>query len=114
MKLLTEKADLVCDHELGHVRIAGRQTLVRIGGDRVLVDDDPEKKAIKGCPNTNPLVGILPCRNTLKVDAGYSDLLRIEGRRVCLDAVTGRTDGVPARFHYHVRSPGQELVEAAV
>ena len=41
---------------------------------------------------------------------GYSDLLRIDGHRVCLDPVTGRTDGVPAIFHYLVRDPGQRLV----
>lgn len=112
MKVLTEKADLVCDHELGHVQVAVRQSLLRIGGDRVLVEDDPEKRPIKGCPNTNPLVGILPCRTTLPVEAGYSGLVRVDGRRVCLDAVTGRTDGVPPRFRYHVRQPGQRLVEA--
>jgi hypothetical protein len=112
MKFLTEKALLVCDHELGHVRIAPRQSLVRIDGERVLVDDDPERRPIKGCPNTSPLVGILPCRTTYRVEAGYSDLLRIDGHRVCLDPVTGRTDGVPPIFHYLVRRPGQSLVES--
>jgi hypothetical protein len=113
VKVLTEKALLVCDHELGHVQIAARQSLVRVNGDRVLVDDDPEKKAIKGCPNTNPLAGILPCRNTLKVESGYSALVRIDGRRVSLETVTGRTDGVPPQFHYKVRNPGQRLVSSS-
>ncbi|HYW22880.1 MAG TPA: hypothetical protein VE953_01875 [Terriglobales bacterium] len=110
MRFLTEKALLVCDHELGHVRLAPRQGLVRIDGQRVLVDDDPELRPIKGCPNTSPLVGILPCRTTQRVEAGYSDLLRIDGHRVCLDPVTGRTDGVPPVFNYLVRDPGQRLV----
>jgi hypothetical protein len=112
VRVLTERALLVCDHELGHVRLKERQHLVRVNGDRVLVDDDPERRPIAGCPNTNPLVGILPCKTTLPVTAGYSGLLRIDGRRVCLDTVTGRTDGVPPLFHYFVRNPGQQLVGA--
>jgi hypothetical protein len=95
---------------LGRVRQAVRQSLVRIDGQRVLVDDDPEHRPIKGCPNTSPLVGILPCRSTQDVQAGYSGLLRIHGHRVCLDPVTGRTDGVPPIFRYLVRDPGQRLV----
>jgi hypothetical protein len=110
MRFLTEKALIICEHELGRVRIVPRQGFVRIDGERALVDDDPEKRPIKGCPNTSPLVGILPCRTTLRVEAGYSDLLRIDGHRVCLDPVTGRTDGVPPIFHYLVRDPGQGLV----
>ena len=110
MRILTEKALLVCDHQLGHVRLAPRQWLVRVDGERVLVDDDPERRPVKGCPNTSPLVGILPCRTTLRVQAGYSALLRIDGHRVCLDTVTGRTDGVPPIFHYLVSDPGQRLV----
>lgn len=110
MRLLNERALLVCDHQLGHVSLAPIQSIVRIEGARVLVDDDPERRPIHGCPNTNPLVGIRACRHTLRVEAGYSDLMRIEGRRICLDPVTGRTDGVPPLFHYHVAKPGQELV----
>lgn len=110
MRILTDHALLVCDHELGHVRNRPTQLLVRVDGERVLVEPDPERRPIEGCPNTNPLVGILPCRTTLKVQAGYSALLRIDGRRVCMDTVTGRTDGVPPLFHYLVRRPGQRLV----
>jgi hypothetical protein len=112
MRLLTERALLVCDHELGRVRLAHRQSLVRIDDARVLVDDDPERRPIKGCPNTNPLVGVLPCRTTQRVEAGHSALLRIDGLRVCLDAVTGRTDGVAPIYHYLVRDAGQRLAEA--
>jgi hypothetical protein len=110
VRLLTEKAVLVCEHELGRVKQGVRQSLVRIDGERVLVDDDPERRPIDGCPNTSPLVGILPCRTTYGVQEGYSGLLRIDGHRICLDPVTGRTDGVPPIFHYLVRDPGQRLV----
>lgn len=112
MRFLTEKALIICDHELGRVKQNVRQSLVRIDGERVLVDDDPERCPIDGCPNTSPLVGILPCKSSLRVEAGYSDLLRIDGHRVCLDPVTGRTTGVPPIFKYLVRDPGQELVDS--
>ena len=112
MKVLTERALLVCEHELGRVHQAVRQSLVRIDGERMLVDDDPERRPITGCPNTSPLVGILPCRTTQAVRAGYSELVRVDGWRLCLDTVTGRTDGVPPIFHYLVRDPAQRLVES--
>ena len=109
MHWLTEKADLRCSHDLGSVGIAPSQTLVAVMGEKVLVDDDPERKAISGCPNVGP--GIKACCLTLKVKKGYSDLLRIQGRRVCLSTVTGLTDGTPPGIvTYTVRNPGQNLV----
>ena len=109
MKLLTEDAVIVCAHELGKVVIIASQTLVTIGHRQVLVEIDPEVKLITGCPNAS--ITIKPCLTTLKVDAGYSALIRVNGRRVCLDTVTGFTDGTPPGIvKYHVVRPGQELV----
>jgi hypothetical protein len=54
--------------------------------------------------------GIRPCKNTLKVLRGYSDWIRIDERRVCLDTVTGLTDGTPpGTVKYIVADPGQQL-----
>ena len=109
MKLLTEDAILVCDHKLGAVSIQAGQGLVTIGRRRVLVDNDPEGKAITKCPNVGAT--IKPCQRTLNVQQGYSDFIRVEGKRVCLDTVTGLTDGTPpGTIHYTVVKPGQELV----
>lgn len=114
MRVVTEAGLMVCAHELGHVKNRPSQGLVRILGSRVLVEDDPEGRDISGCPNTNPLAGIKPCQKTLKVDSGYSALVRIGGRRVCLDSVTGYTDGTPpGTVKYHVRSAGQDVVSSA-
>lgn len=111
MLWLTEDAHLVCKHENGVVNIVPTQTLVTVNSRRALVENDPEAKSIGGCPNTNPAAGLRPCLNTLKVQEGYSDLLRIEGRRVCLDTVTGLTDGTPPGLvKYLVRRAGQEFV----
>jgi hypothetical protein len=109
VRLLTEDAVLVCLHEKGRVDIAASQDLATVEGRRLLVERDPEGRDINGCPMYGPTVK--PCRKTLPVDDGYSDLLRVEGRRVCLDTVDGLTDGTPPGVvEYKVRHPGQELV----
>lgn len=109
MYWLTEDAKLVCKHELGDVGIVPTQEFVTIGKRRVLVEPDPEGRPISGCPNYGPT--IKPCTSTLRVEAGYSDWIRIGGRRVCLDTVTGYTDGTPPGVvKYIVRQPGQQLV----
>jgi hypothetical protein len=110
VKVLTEKARLVCTHETGVVQIWALQNLVTVNGDRVLVRSDPERKPILGCSNVGPT--IKPCALTLRATEGYSELIRIDGRPVCLDTVTGNTDGTPpAAIQYIVADPGQDFVE---
>ena len=109
MLLLTEDAVLTCRHELGIVGMVGTQNLLTIGGRQVLVDGDPEGRPIGGCPNVGAT--IKPCLLTLKAQAGYSDWIRVDGRRVCLDTISGLTDGTPPGIvKYQVRAPGQSLV----
>lgn len=109
MLFLIEDARLVCKHEMGKVNIVPTQDLVTVNQRRVLVESDPEGRPISGCPNIGPT--IKPCTNTLVVKDGYSDLLWIDGRRVCLDTVNGLTDGTPpGTVKYIVRDPGQSLV----
>lgn len=112
MRILTDRAVLVCAHELGIVGITATQSWVTIDGRPVLVEDNPENRPIVGCPNVGPT--IKPCLTTLVVKVGYSNLLRIGGHRICLDTVTGLTDGTPpGTVQYKVRSPGQEWVDEA-
>lgn len=114
MKLVTEAGVLWCDHHTGRVENKPGQDLVRIAGNRVLVETDPEGRAIKGCDNLNPATGMKPCQNTLKVESGYSTWVRVDGHRVCLDSVTGYTDGTPPGLvHYTVHEPGQQLVASS-
>jgi len=110
MKLLTEKAILECAHINGVVLgIPAGQDLVTVEGVKLLVETDPQGRPIVGCPNAGPT--IKPCTSTLVVKTGYSALVRIDGRRVCLDTVSGLTDGTPpGTVEYRVRSPGQTLV----
>lgn len=109
MLLLNSQAVLNCKHQMGLVGIAPTQRFVTIQSQPVLVATDPEGKPIAGCPNVGAT--IKPCTSTLKVTEGYSDLLRIDGRKVCLDTVTGLTDGTPpGTVLYEVRSPGQGFI----
>ncbi len=108
MRLLTEDAVLLCEHD-GKVTNRPSQAFVTIARRKILVENDPEGRGINLCPNIG--LTIKPCTLTLQVDAGYSDLLHVEGKRVCLDTVTGLTDGTPPMtVKYYVSNPGQELV----
>ena len=109
MLWLTEDAVLVCRHQLGRVANLPSQSLVTVQRRRVLIAPDPEGRAITGCPNYGP--AIKPCTTTLKVDAGYSGWIRIGGQSVCLDTVTGLSDGTPPGIvKYLVNAAGQEWV----
>jgi hypothetical protein len=109
MFLLTEDAELRCKHLTGRVKITTSQDWVTAMGKRLLVEPDVEGRPIGGCSNAGPT--IKPCLCTLKVMRGYSDLLRIDGHRVCLDAIRGLTDGTPPGLvEYEVDDPGQPWV----
>lgn len=109
MYWLTEKAVLNCPHQSGIVEIVTSQSLVRVDSMLVLVEPDPVSRKIDGCPWSGP--GLKPCLQTEAVKEGYSPLITIDGKRVCLDTVTGNTNAFPPKsFSYTVRDPGQKLV----
>jgi hypothetical protein len=108
MLALTEDAKLVCAHR-GPIQNQPSQALVTVAGRRALVENDPEGRDIGMCPNSAP--PFKKCVKTLKVQAGYSALVRIDGRRLCLDSLRGLTDGTPPGVvEYEVADPGQRLV----
>ena len=112
MLWLTEDARLACDHG-GGVNNKLSQDLVKIGGRAVMVATDPQDRSISGCPNANVMMGMKPCLTTLPVIEGYSQFIKIDGHKVCLDTVRGLTDGTPpGTVNYKVLTPGQSLVEA--
>ena len=110
MLFLTEDSVLICDHIRGIVQNITTQDWVTIQERRIEVEINPEGRTIKGCPNYG--VGIKPCVTTLRVQQGYSTWIRIDENRVCLDTVTGLTDGTPPGVvNYRVRESKQSLVE---
>jgi hypothetical protein len=111
MLLLTLDAVLPCDHVTGIVSLIATQAWVTVAGRPVLLHPDPEGRTIVGCPNYGAT--IKPCVVTLPVQSGYSGFVNVDGRRVCLDAVEGLTDGTPpGMVKYKVRSAGQPFVGA--
>ncbi|HZJ10829.1 MAG TPA: hypothetical protein VFD39_14110 [Trueperaceae bacterium] len=111
MEFLTVDAVLACEHA-GLVALnPPTQTWVTVRGRSVLVEPDPEHCKVRACPNANPPAGIRPCLTTLAVTEGYSTFITVDGRRVCLDTVSGLTDGTPpGQVNYTVRQPGQAHV----
>jgi hypothetical protein len=109
-KVLTEDALLLCKHVLGRVKIEHAQGWVTVAGRAVLVDNDPEGRSIESCPWTG--IGVKKCQKTLRVIRGYSTLVFVDGKAVCLDTVTGFTESLPPVL-YNVQHPGQVLVGVA-
>lgn len=115
MKILTQDVKMVCEHK-GTVSINPGQNYVSVNGRLILIDDDPEKRIISGCSNGDPLgiSGTKSCTRTLKVKQGYSTWIRIDGKGVCLDSLTGITDGTPPGLvKYLIEDPGQGFVSGA-
>ncbi|MFN8530509.1 MAG: hypothetical protein U0670_18045 [Anaerolineae bacterium] len=109
MKLLTAQAMLPCTHETGITSNNPSQKWVTIQQSPVLVEPDPVGWTIKGCSN---VVMQKPCTTTLRVLAGYSTFIKVNGMAVCLDTLTGITDGTPpGAAYYKVRRPGQDFVQ---
>ncbi len=112
MLLLTEDAKLRCTHINGRVTAVTSQEWVTVEGRKVLVEPDVEGRAIGGCPNVGPT--IKSCTLTLKVGKGYSEFVRIDGQRICLDSIRGLTDGTPPGLvEYEVEDAGQIWVTEA-
>ncbi len=113
MKMLTVQAKVICKHVTGVVvDLLASQDMVHIRNEPVLVEHDPEGKTILGCANVS--LTIKPCTTTLRVQQGYSSFIYINGHRVCLDAVSGLTDGTPPGVvKYVVADPAQHFVEGS-
>lgn len=91
MFVLTTKAVLVCDHG-GIIDIDPGQNWAKIENDPILIEPDPLNRPVLVCPRVTPTTP--PCTLTISIEEGpsYSDFVTIDGRRVCKDTTTGRTN----------------------
>jgi hypothetical protein len=111
VKLLVERSVVLCGHG-GQVRNQSSQQLVTSQGSLLLVADDPVGRTVVACPNYGTNVKV--CTSTVNVQTGYSSLVSIDGHAVCLDTLTGQTDGLDAgAVLYHVSKAVQTLVDVA-
>jgi hypothetical protein len=107
MKVLTEKADLRCTHlHSGRITVPASQDWVTIADVPIPVDSDPVPRPVAGC-NIFPSSA---CKTTFAVLQGYSELVRIGGKRICLQSLMGPTVAVPPGT-FEVVDPGQDFVE---
>ncbi len=110
LKVITMNASVQCDHG-GVITNQNSQSWVTVQGTPILVKRDPEGRTIKGCPNTNPLIGIVPCTATLTALEGYSGYVSVDGKKFCLETIMGLTTGTPpGTVKYTVFMPGQQFV----
>ena len=115
MFILNDDATLHCDHKMGSIKNKPSQKWVRVADKPVLVKPDPVGRSIRGCANENLLSGIKRCTKTMTLSAGESLFVKIDGRPVCLESVTGLTNGTPAGVvKYSVTHAGQSFVSAAL
>jgi hypothetical protein len=111
--LVTRESRVTCDHALGVVALIASQGWVRVDAVEVLVQPDPERRTITGCPNIGATVK--PCTSTLAVETGYSGLVRVDGRPVVRSDLAGFTDGTPpGAVRYGVADPLNRFVRADV
>lgn len=109
MLVVTDSALVNCAHVMGIVSLVPGQSLLYIGGRPALVQTQPIGRPIAGCPNVG--MTIKPCTSVVNVTGGWSDLAFVDGRPLCLDTLTGLTDGTPpGTVKYTVKNAGQGFV----
>ena len=113
MFFVTEDATIICKHPNGAVVNEPSQDWLTIVGRRVLIEPDPENRKIKGCLNNSAVNVACAIATNIQME-GYSELIRVDGHRLCLDTITAFTSGQPpGLFKWVVANPGQPFVEEA-
>lgn len=121
MHILTDEAKIVCGHKLprpGEAKIIATQDLVaikkanlpkRIATERmpILVRQIPPIYMVENCPVENSQ-NTKKCM-TLTILSGYSRLVRVQGKPICLENLRGITDGMPLA-PIKVEDCGQDFV----
>jgi hypothetical protein len=93
--VLTDVSFVDCGHT-GRVSTAG-ETKLKVDGALVLLAAGIQGHSVGSCPvqdDTN--TGTLKCRTVTAVTGGQATKLRVNGRPVMLDTLSGKTDGTAA------------------
>jgi len=116
--VLTEKSSLVCANQ-GAVQLTATQSKLTVAGAKVLVTGDLANAPISRCTTvTNTITGAKQCMMIVSAQGGVSTKLKVAGKGVLLDTISGTTDGVvvppppPGIQTWSVQSAGQSKLKA--
>ena len=108
--ILNNVGVVICPHG-GRVTLIPRQFGVLAQTGYVICEGDLTGAPIVGCRKPFA-IGSAPCRTVVEVLPGStSPIVAVGGQPVCLETLTGLTDGVPPAT-VEVAFPGQLAVEA--
>ncbi len=113
MLIVTKKAIIICQHVPGTVAKKASKDFVRISNSPILRGADPIGRGISKCSNVS--ASTKPCTSTLTVQKGHSTLAFVEGQPICMQNLSGLTDGtLPGTVKYKVANPGQNFVNCGI
>jgi hypothetical protein len=111
---LTQGSSVKCQNQ-GTVALTASQSRLKVGGQAVLVDGDLASAHIGGCTTvTNNNTGDLQCQAVLSVTGGVAGKLKVGGKGVLLDNISGKTNGLKASTpqSWSVTDAGQTRLKA--
>jgi hypothetical protein len=111
--VLTDVSFVDCGHS-GRVSTAG-ETKLKVDGALVLLQDGIQGHSVGACPVVDDSnSGTLKCRTVTAVTGGQATKLRVNGRPVMLDTLSGGTDGTAGGTPVQLLSgrAGQAKLEA--
>ena len=113
--VLTEKSSLVCANQ-GAVQLTATQSKLTVAGAKVLVTGDLSGKPISRCMTvTNNTTGTVQCMTIVSAVGGVSAKLKVAGKGVLLNTITGTTDGIvpplPGIQTWSVQNAGQSKLK---
>ncbi len=114
--VLTEKSSIVCANQ-GAVQLTATQSKLSVAGAKVLVTGDLASAPISHCTTvTNTMTGTKQCMMIVSAVGGVSAKLKVAGKGVLLDTLSGTTDGLvpplPGIQTWSVQSAGQSKLKA--
>jgi len=114
--VLTEKSSLACANQ-GSVGLTATQSKLSVAGAKVLVAGDLMNAPISHCTTvTNAVTGTKQCTMIASAVGGVSAKLKVAGKGVLLDTISGMTDGIvpplPGVQTWSVQRAGQSKLKA--
>jgi hypothetical protein len=115
--VLTDKSSLTCANH-GTVQLTATQSKLTVAGAKVVVTGDLTGALISNCITvTDATKGTKQCMMIISAQGGVSAKLKVAGKGVLLDGITGTTDGIvppaPGIQTWSVQSSGQSKLKAS-